>query len=583
MPRWTGSAPSGLTRFQVLLTVFAWSLYGVTGRPGHAIAAPGGQPARCASSRTASACSPTPCCCPWPWRPVRRCATQLAAHGARARQRAATRQDVALADVLTGWDAAAPARPFDFLFVLENTDFGGTARCPAAPAAPAVVGPAGGQVPDDGLGGRAPRRRSTAVGVRRGPIHRDEAVGRWPRCSGGAWTRCVRTDPAPPCAELVRPYRRTLPEPGRGPVRRNRASPRSPRASPGRSARTPDAPAVVTADLRSLQLRRARRPRRGPRRGAGPAATRCRPTAGRAGVALYLDPSVEHVVALLALARLNVTAVPLDPAYPPTLLRQVLRPGRRRCACWWRRGAGRRWTRSHPTAGHRPVILVVAGRHRRARRRTAAGARTGARPLYTLFTSGSTGVPKGVQVSDRTLCDLLQWQSGPGGLTAPAATQQFSMLAFDVSFQEIFGTLCTGGALHLVRPEWRQDVPALLERLESAARERIFMPYVALQLLAEYARPPGQVPLAAARGGHRGRAAGVHRRIRRWFAGLPGARLFNHYGPTETHVVSAPVPGGRPGRVARAARHRTAGGRRRACAWWTRPATAVPPGAPASC
>jgi 3-oxoacyl-(acyl-carrier-protein) synthase len=144
-----------------------------------------------------------------------------------------------------------------------------------------------------------------------------------------------------------------------------------------------------------------------------------------------------------------------------------------------------------------------------------------------------------VQIHDRTLCDLIRWQSGPGGLTAPAATQQFSMLAFDVSFQEIFGTLCTGGTLQLIRPEWRQDAPALLDRLDSAGTERIFMPYVALQLLAEYAVRLNRYPSRLREVVTAGEQLVCTDSIRRWFAGLPGARLFNHYGPTETHVVSA--------------------------------------------
>ncbi|OOK74619.1 AMP-binding enzyme family protein [Mycobacterium kansasii] len=53
--------------------------------------------------------------------------------------------------------------------------------------------------------------------------------------------------------------------------------------------------------------------------------------AAPARVAMYLPPSAEHVVALLAAARLNVTAVPLDPAYPAELLGQILRQAEPLC------------------------------------------------------------------------------------------------------------------------------------------------------------------------------------------------------------------------------------------------------------
>lgn len=127
-------------------------------------------------------------------------------------------------------------------------------------------------------------------------------------------------------------------------------------------------------------------------------------------------------------------------------------------------------------------------------------------------------------------------------------TQQFSMLSFDVSFQEIFGTLCGGGCLNLVRPGWRQDGPALLAQLESAGVERVFMPYVALQLLAEHAVHLGRYPTRLREVVTAGEQLVCTEAIRRWFAGLSGARLFNHYGPTETHVVSSLCLEGDPAR-----------------------------------
>ena len=62
---------------------------------------------------------------------------------------------------------------------------------------------------------------------------------------------------------------------------------------------------------------------------------------------------------------------------------------------------------------------------------------------------------------------------------------QFAALSFDVAFQEIFSTLCTGGTLVLL-DEWvRRDARALLELLSSQSIERLFVPPLMLQSLAE--------------------------------------------------------------------------------------------------
>ncbi|MFQ3558322.1 amino acid adenylation domain-containing protein [Streptomyces gramineus] len=538
-------AESGLTRFQLLLCVFSWSLYGVTGLVRPRVAAPvANRPVREFEDSVGMMANTV--LLPLEVTPGTDLRTHLDRAGTATGQ-VLRRQDVALADVLTGLRTGGDGTPFDVLFVLENTDFGalrlpGCEQRPLWWAAPEAKCPMTVSVVEhpDGLDllWEYAEDRFTGEAV--------EAMAELFRrgvdalASGGGAT--VR--------ELVAPYRRSLPEHGRGPA----PEPGFGTVAEGfarQVARTPDAPAVRTADGRTLTYATL----------DARAAALAAELAGRYPVpadgspcraALYLDPSAEHVVALLALARLNVTAVPLDPSYPAETLRRVLDRVDPLCVLVAREGppvpdallpdgvarhlvdpvdpAPREDAGDGPTGApsDRPTGAPYDG-----------PAHDGARPLYTLFTSGSTGVPKGVQISDRTLCDLIRWQSGPGGLTAPAVTQQFSMLAFDVSFQEIFGTLCTGGTLQLVRPEWRTDVPALLDRLESTGAERIYMPYVALHLLAEYAVRLGRYPARLREVVTAGEQLVCTDSIRRWFAGLPGARLFNHYGPTETHVVSA--------------------------------------------
>nr|WP_107090635.1 non-ribosomal peptide synthetase [Streptomyces sp. WM6378] len=516
------SAELGLTRFQILLSVFSWSLYGVTGSTRPRIAGPvANRPVRefedsvgmFANTVLLPASSA-------PRATLRRQLTRQAADI----QAVLDRQDVALADVLTDRGARPDDPPFDFMFVLENTDFGALAL-PGCEARPQWVAPADAKCPltlsviehESGLD----CLWEYADG------HFEEAeVRAMAQLLGWGLDALAADRGDPTLAELVAPYRRGLPDPGTGP-----ATPLSfTTIAEGfaRQARlAPDATALVTGErtvsYRQLDVYAAAL--------ASELQARFPLPPPSSSVALHFEPSVEHVVALLALARLNLTIVPLDPAYPPALLRQVLDQVRPLCVLV-------------APAGEAAVDAVApAGLLRHAVTLSTAPApappsHDGVRPLYTLFTSGSTGTPKGVQVPDRTLCNLLHWQSEAGGLAGGAVTQQFSMLSFDVSFQEVFTTLCGGGTLHLVRPGLRQDAPALLHQLDSAGVERIFLPYVALQLLAEHGVRLGQYPSRLREVVTAGEQLLCTDAMRRWFAGMPGARLFNHYGPTETHVVS---------------------------------------------
>ncbi|PHM46204.1 Amino acid adenylation [Xenorhabdus mauleonii] len=163
---------------------------------------------------------------------------------------------------------------------------------------------------------------------------------------------------------------------------------------------------------------------------------------------------------------------------------------------------------------------------------------------YLIYTSGSTGNPKGVRMPHKALVNLLVWQNthqseGSGGGNAHKKTLQFSPLSFDVSFQEIFSTLSSGGELVLIPNVLRLDPLALLSFLSEQRVERIFLPYVALNSLASAAvsedcYPANLIDVITA-----GEQLVITAAIRQFFHTLPQCRLHNHYGPSETHVVTA--------------------------------------------
>ncbi|MEU4172897.1 amino acid adenylation domain-containing protein [Streptomyces sp. NPDC026665] len=522
----TFAAQHGITRFPLLLSAFACALYGATGQSRPLIAAPVAGRPRPEFADTVGMFANT-VLLPLHTTPRRGLREQLQDHATTVRT-VLDGQEVVLADVVEDHAFRSGGGPlFDFLFVLENTEFDAL-RLPGTALRPLWTDPLGAkcaltlsvvahEAGFDCLWEYDAARLSAA---------RVDAVA---RLFHTALDRLTHTSDST-VADLIASWRPEATAIAQG----TQTAPEFTTVAQGfarQVQRTPDLRAVTDgtttltyADLDGYAAALAddiarRHPL--PDDEAAPAA-----------VAVYLEPSVEHIVALLACARLNVTVVPVDPAYPPTLLRHVLNQVDPLCVLHAPDTANAVDAIAPAALVRHPLTLAglpQAGSARRPHR--------GARPLYTLFTSGSTGVPKGVQVSERTLCNLITWQqdAGPAG---PAVTQQFSMLSFDVSFQEIFTTLCTGGLLRLIEPGWRRDLPTLLNQLESHAVERLFLPYVALQLLAEHGVRTGLYPSRLRDVITAGEQLICTNAIRRWFAGMNGARLFNHYGPTETHVVS---------------------------------------------
>jgi amino acid adenylation domain-containing protein len=297
------------------------------------------------------------------------------------------------------------------------------------------------------------------------------------------------------------------------------------------AARTPDAVAVMDwrggerltyAELEGRAGRLARRLRE---LGVGPDVP----------VAVCLRRSPALAVAVLAVLAAGGAYVPVDPSYPRERLERMLAIARPRVLLT------ETGLRDAIPAGDFDVICLDD---------EPAGVATGL-PLaaegvvspdnlaYVIFTSGSTGVPKGVAMPHRPLVNLVVWQLRNSALGPGARTLQFASLSFDVSCQELFATWAAGGTLVLISEELRLDASALLDALRAAAVERLFPPFVALQQLAEVAAERDAWPAALREVVTAGEQLQITAAVAELFTRVPECRLFNQYGPSETHVATA--------------------------------------------
>jgi amino acid adenylation domain-containing protein len=253
-------------------------------------------------------------------------------------------------------------------------------------------------------------------------------------------------------------------------------------------------------------------------------------------VGICLERSLHMITGLLGTLKAGGVCVPLDPSYPPERLSFIL--GDAGIEVLVTSEALGKLFSEYP--GRTVCLDEAAEPMRTGKTQNLHRTMQPENLLYVLYTSGSTGQPKGVAMSQGVLGCLVLWQIDNTIIADPARTLQFTSLNFDVAFQEIFATLGSGGVLILIPEELRKD-PLLLWRLIAEQEiERIFLPFVALQQLAEAA---GADTINAA-GLREVITAGEALQITPQIRGLrehthKDCVLHNQYGPTEAHVVTA--------------------------------------------
>ncbi len=281
----------------------------------------------------------------------------------------------------------------------------------------------------------------------------------------------------------------------------------------------PEAPAVVGGDERLSWCELERSVNRLARTlmelGAGPEV--------RVGVCLERTPAL--VVAALAVLAAGGVYLPLDPAYPPERLRNMLRESGARLLV-----TERRLLAQLPRCDAPSLCLDEEGPRIAVQSPSPPAVRLQPENLaYVIFTSGSTGGPKGVLSTHRGLRNLAAAQVRAFGLHAEDRILQFAPASFDAWIAELATMVESGASLHLAQPMPLPgpELAALLRAREITAAT---LPPSALAVLPPAALPRLRILVAA------GEACPAEV-LDRWRQ--PGRALFDAYGPTETSVCAS--------------------------------------------
>ena len=243
-------------------------------------------------------------------------------------------------------------------------------------------------------------------------------------------------------------------------------------------------------------------------------------------VAICMDRSAAAIVAMLGVLKAGGAFVYLDPHLPRDRVEAIIRDAR--------------VTAGVVDAAYEDRLEKLVGTLHLLDANLPAAAETPKRAAaptspsnlaYAIFTSGSSGRPKGVALEHRGLVNTALWMSREYGFAPSMRATQLISMSFDAAMTEIWPVLISGGALHVVDDATRLSPPALIDFLAAQRITSCCMPTALAEAVLREERGPSSLKTLFV-GGEQ-----LHRHAReRPF------QVINLYGPTEYTVNATHHP-----------------------------------------
>jgi amino acid adenylation domain-containing protein len=267
-----------------------------------------------------------------------------------------------------------------------------------------------------------------------------------------------------------------------------------------------------------------------------------------ARVGIFMDRSLELVVAVLGVLKAGAAYVPLDPEYPAARVAYMLHDAQLPVVLT------QPHLRTQLDAASNSVVWVVdldRGMSAPSGQPSPAPVIHGQSLAYCIYTSGSTGRPKAVGNTHAGLLNRLRWMQAEYALTAHDSVLQKTPFSFDVSVWELLWPLMQGARLVLANVGAHRDPAQLAAVIE---REAVTTLHFVPSMLQAFVTS-GELPRCTSVKQVMCSGEALSRDLVRLFRSQHGAALHNLYGPTEAAIdvtswrcegTEGSVPIGRP-------------------------------------
>jgi len=232
-------------------------------------------------------------------------------------------------------------------------------------------------------------------------------------------------------------------------------------------------------------------------------------------VGILIHPSIEMIIALLAVLKAGGAFVPLDPLYPVERIQYILKDS----GCTTLITGGKLGEKLNFSGQ-----IINLDDFSYGEKSDLDSLNKPEDMAYIIYTSGSTGKPKGVVVEHRNLVNLVKWHNTYYEVTPKDRASKYASFGFDASVWEVFPYLLCGASLYIVNPEIKMDIEQLSNFFNNHKITVSFLPTLMCEQFLGRENPSLRLLLT---GGDKLKTSMI-----------PSFRLENNYGPTECTVVS---------------------------------------------